>query len=79
MSAWTKQIASQVKKHGKRKASWYCLWNEPGGTRRKKSCGPGSDGRRRAELLADQLRSQLTLGIYESEARHDLGGIPSQV
>ncbi|MBT6155803.1 MAG: tyrosine-type recombinase/integrase [Planctomycetaceae bacterium] len=71
MSAWAKQLAKQVKKHGKRKASWNCEWNEPDGTRRIKSCGPGPDGRRLAELMADRIKSQLKLGTYESDKRAD--------
>lgn len=69
MSAWVKQIASQVAKHTARKASWYCEWNEPNGKRRTKSCGPGKDGKRRAELMAEQIRSQLVLGTYEADKR----------
>jgi integrase len=69
MSAWVKQIASQVRKHGARKASWYCEWNDPNGKRRMKSCGPGRDGKRRAELMADQIKSKLVLGTYETDER----------
>ena len=69
MSAWVKQIASQVKKHGKNKASWYCEWNEPDGTRRSKSCGPGRDGKRIANQVAEKTRAQLKLGTYESDKR----------
>ena len=32
MAAWIKQLASQVAKHGAKKASWYCEWDEPDGT-----------------------------------------------
>ena len=67
MSAWIRQKASQVRKHGKRKAAWYAVWNEPDGRRREKSCGPGPDGKRRAQLLAEKVKSQLTLGVYQSE------------
>ena len=56
MSAWVKQLASQVKKRGKNKASWYCEWNEPDGTRRGKSCGPGDEGKQLAQKTADKLK-----------------------
>ena len=41
MAAWVKQLTSQIKKRGKDKASWYCEWDEPDGSRRTESCGPG--------------------------------------
>lgn len=69
MSAWAKQLAKQVKKHGKRNASWYCEWNEPNGTRRTKSCGPGLDGKRLADQMAERIKSQLNLGTYESDKK----------
>ena len=69
MSAWVKQDSKQVKKHGKNRASWYCEWNEPDGTRRNKSCGPGRDGKRLANQLADKITAQLKLETYESEKR----------
>ncbi len=65
MSAWVKQFEFQVKKLGAKKASWYTVWYEPDGTRRSKSHGPGPDGKRRAKMLADQIKAQLTLGQYE--------------
>jgi len=67
MSAWVKQDSKQVKKHGKNKASWYCEWNEPDGTRRNKSCGPGRDGKRLANQLKDNISAQLKLGTYVSD------------
>lgn len=67
MAAWIKQLASQVEKHGAKKASWYCEWDEPDGTRRMKSCGPGTKGKRLAQDKADQINAQLTLGTYESD------------
>ena len=67
MSAWVKQLASQVKKHGKNKASWYAEWNEPDGTRRGKSCGPGRDGKRLANQLAEKITAQLMLETYVSD------------
>ena len=67
MAAWTKQVASQVAKHGAKKASWYAIWDEPDGTRRKKSCGPGPKGKRLAQDKVDKVNAQLTLGEYESD------------
>jgi integrase len=67
MAAWIKQIASQVAKHGAKKASWYCEWDEPDGSRRIKSCGPGTKGKHLAQDKADRINSQLTLGTYESD------------
>jgi integrase len=67
MAAWVKQIASQVAKHGAKNASWYAFWDEPDGSRRKKSCGPGRKGKKLAEEKADQINAQLTLGTYERD------------
>ena len=67
MAAWVKQVASQVAKYGSKKASWYAIWDEPDGTRRKKSCGPGPKGKRLAQEKADKVSAQLTLGEYESD------------
>ncbi|QDT49480.1 site-specific tyrosine recombinase XerD [Symmachiella dynata] len=69
MSAWVKQIASQVKKHGEEKASWYCFWTEPDGTRRKKSCGAGAKGQRLADRMAEKRKAELLLGSYKREER----------
>lgn len=67
MAAWIKQKANQVAKYGAKKAPWHCVWDEPDGTRRFKSCGPGTKGRRLAQEKADRINSQLTLGTYESD------------
>ena len=64
-NAWTKQLKSQIEKQGKRKASWYCFWKEPGGRQRKKSFGAGSDGRRLAEMHAVKLNAALKTGTYD--------------
>jgi integrase len=65
MSAWVKQIASQVAKYGADRASWYCEWNEPDGTRRIKSCGRGAKGKRTAELMAKHVTAELLTGKYD--------------
>src|SRR4051812_40109476 len=64
MSAWVKQLASQVAKHGAAKASWYCEWDEPTGSRRCKSCGSGARGKRAAELMAKHIEAEIIKGIY---------------
>lgn len=69
MSAWVKQIASQVQKHGVKNASWYCFWHEPDGTRRKKSCGKGKTGKRDAQRMAERLKAQLLLGTYQHKEK----------
>lgn len=67
MAAWVKQLGKQVAKLGEKKASWYCEWDEPDGTRRCKSCGPGPKGKRLAQVKADQINAQLTLGSYDAK------------
>jgi integrase len=64
MSAWIKQIASQVKKYGALNASWYCEWDEPDGSRRCKSCGSGRKGKTLAERLCQQIKAQILTGTY---------------
>jgi integrase len=64
MSAWVKQIASQVTKYGADRAAWYCEWNEPDGSRRIKSCGRGAKGKRAAELMAKHVAAELLTGKY---------------
>lgn len=66
MAAWIKQLAKQVEKRGAKAASWYAFWDEPDGTRRKQSCGPGTKGKRLAQDKADRVAAQLKLGTYES-------------
>jgi hypothetical protein len=72
MKAWTKQIAAQVKKQGTNKASWYYFWVEPDGSQRKRSCGPGRDGKRLANQLADNITAQLKLGTYVSDKQENV-------
>ena len=67
--AWSYQIKSQVKKHGKAKASWHVGWHDLDGQRKSKSCGPGARGKRDAEKLADTIHSQLVTGTYQSNER----------
>ena len=69
MSAWIKQNAGQVKKHGEDDASWYCEWDEPDGTRRCKSCGRGAKGKKAAENLRDKLNVELLTGTYKRNAK----------
>src|SRR4029077_12410278 len=48
-------------------ASWYCEWDEPDGSRRCKSCGPGTKGKHLAQAKADRINSQLILETYDSD------------
>lgn len=66
-SAWVKQLAHQIRKFGQRKAPWYCVWNDPTGKRRMKSCKAGPAGKKAAEALRDQLNSQMILGTWKPE------------
>lgn len=68
MSAWVKQVASQVAKYGSAKASWYCIWDEPDGGLCSKSCGPGSVGKKLAEQKAKILNGELLKGTYDRAA-----------
>jgi hypothetical protein len=68
MSAWATQVPSQVAKYGKEKASWYCKWDEPDGTRRMKSCGPGKKGKRDADRMADHIKAEILTGTYSRTA-----------
>ena len=63
--AWTFQRASQVEKHGTKKAAWYVGWLDPKGKRRQKSCGPGRQGKRLAEQQADEIHNKLVKGEYD--------------
>jgi integrase len=64
--AWVSQVASQVAKYGADKASWYVSWHEPDGSRKTKSCGPGSKGKMAADKLADRTHAELLTGTYKS-------------
>jgi integrase len=66
-TAWVRQLPSQLRKHGPKRAAWYVEWREPDGTQRCRSCGPGSAGRRAAERLRDQLRAQLVTRTYKGD------------
>src|SRR5207248_2920479 len=58
-----------AKKYGEEKAPWYVGWYEPDGRRRKKSCGPGFVGKKRAMRLKAKLTSELMTGTYQMETR----------
>ncbi|WLD10860.1 tyrosine-type recombinase/integrase [Planctellipticum variicoloris] len=53
---------------GTGKQTWICEWTEPSGNRRIRTCGPGKAGKKLAETLRDKINTELTLGIYKSEA-----------
>lgn len=69
MSAWVKQLKRQVEKLGEDRASWYVEWNEPDGTRRIKSCGPGAKGRKAADRLCERRKAELLTGTYNAGRR----------
>ncbi len=69
MSAWVYQDDHQVKKYGEGRASHYVGWIEPDGTKRCKSCGPGSQGKRNAEKLRRKIEAELLTGTYQSHAK----------
>ncbi len=69
MSAWKKQLKKQVEKLGENKASWYVEWNEPDGTRRIKSCGPGTKGKKAADRLCERIKAELLTGTYDVTRR----------
>ena len=68
MSAWVKQRSEQIEKYGAERAPWYVIWNEPNGTRRKKSCGTGRTGKRDAKRLAERIKAELLTGTYDRQA-----------
>jgi hypothetical protein len=61
MKAWVFQDPKQVQKKGVEAASWYVGWFDPEGKKRCTSCGPGSDGHRRAIQPAPACLSQGSL------------------
>ena len=63
--ASARQMASQVKKHGARNASWLCFWRDLDGRQRSKAFGAGTRGKRAAENYAKQVEAELTLLIDE--------------
>jgi integrase len=69
MSTWVYQDQKQVKKHGEAKAAWYVGWIDPDGKKRCKSCGPGRQGKRDAEKLADKTHSQIVTGTYQDATK----------
>lgn len=64
MGAWIFQDPKQVKKHGEARASYYVGWFDPDGKKCSKSCGAGSGGKRKAEMLQKQLDAELLTGTY---------------
>jgi hypothetical protein len=62
-SAWIYQDDKQVKKHGADKASWYVGWIAPDGYQRGKSCGPGLEGRRKAETPRKKREAELIVHL----------------
>jgi hypothetical protein len=54
-SAWIFQKMEQIEKLGAEAASWYVGWYEPNGRRKKKSCGPGGQGKKNAQRLARKI------------------------
>jgi integrase len=68
-AAWIFQDDKQVKKHGPEAASWYVGWIDPEGKRKCKSCGPGTAGRRNAEVLRRKVEAQLTTGTYDGPSK----------
>ena len=63
--ASVRQMASQVKKHGARNASWLCFWRDLDGRQRSKAFGAGTRGKRAAENYTKQLEAELTFQIDE--------------
>src|SRR5262249_13661406 len=67
--AWVYQDDKQVKKVGKKQASWYVGWLDPEGKRRCKSFGRGSDGKRLADHFKRKVEAELMTGTYQSTNR----------
>lgn len=59
------QIKSHVQKNGRDKASWYAQWRTPDGRQKRKSCGPGAEGKKIAQALARKINASLILGEYD--------------
>jgi integrase len=68
-TVWIFQRPEHIRKFGEDKASWYLGWYEPGGTRKKKSCGPGFLGKKRAEKEKHRIEEQLLSGEYRADPR----------
>jgi integrase len=66
--AWVFQKTEDVRNLGAGEAPWYVGWYEPGGNRRKKSCGAGTEGKKNAERKRRKLEAQLIEGTYRSQA-----------
>jgi len=57
--AYVWQDPDQIQKHGTRGASYFVRWNDLEGKQRSKSCGPGIDGKRKAESLLREIQADL--------------------
>lgn len=66
--AWVYQDTGQVRKRGPEAAAWYVGWYDPAGKRRRKSCGPGSLGKKNAERLRTKVEAELIEGTYRRES-----------
>lgn len=75
MTAWIKRRADQMRELGDERASWYCYWIDPHGRQRSKSCGPGEDGRLRAEELKAKVESEGALRLYSDTLTRRLKGM----
>src|SRR5262249_55932822 len=68
-SAWIFQKAEDVTKLGAEQAPYYVGFYEPDGTRRKKACGAGRQGKRIAEKLRRKIEAELMTGTYQMHAK----------
>ena len=66
LKAWVGQRRKDIVARGKAKAPWLVFWNEPGGRRREKSCGPGKEGWRLAQKEKQRLHGLLISDAYET-------------
>lgn len=68
-NVWLFQHPTEVKRVGKEKAPWCVGWYEPDGTRRQKTLGSGSAGKKAAFRLSKKIEAELLAGVYQSDAR----------
>ena len=66
MKAWVGQRQKDIARNGKKKSPWLVFWNEPDGTRREKSCGPGKEGWQLAQKEKVRIHNELVSGTYKS-------------
>lgn len=67
--ASVRQIKSQVEKHGKENAGWFCFWRAPDGTQHSKSFGKGVAAKRRANSFARTIEAELHLNTYARKSQ----------